>query len=554
MPQRLLHEYASEAGSQQQGDSPSKVDQIPLTSTQAQAIPDPVPQGEYSHEEHKFDEFTSTFTSFNVRSIQDQRRQWAVSDISFNRLNADIVHFSETRASRKIWLGQKEDRISMFQSAYSREGGAASASRGWEARNIKYVGEEFVYSVLSRNRVRVHSIACYLSSKSAKSKHLRASKNHLYHVIVQILATDPSADIVVSGDFNAEHIDELDTVLPTLGLLPVFQDKTRNGSRLDEVYTNATVSEYSLVDPNLAQSHLTDDLKLNLDHLIMLVKFEWKTARDVSVPLTCQEISAACRRTGKSAHGQEQLKSWSIQQELREFLTVRGGIWKRQARWYRAPGPKVLTVPAKKVIGTILKETWSQHWTDQAIECEAALERHDHLLAGKIARKLAGTRKKGQLITGIVSNTEDQNGNSFQSIDCNPHSYIPLVADLFSQLYHIEGEQFEEIKFQADADFFTEDEIAQAIHDANFEKAVGPDGFDGAMAPEGSAIWKKVKKQITDALNSGEIPQYLSKGRMVLLSKDGGSTAEPSKTRPLVITSHLLKIMETAVLKKLDSA
>ena len=56
-----------------------------------------------------------------------------------------------------------------------------------------------------------------------------------------------------------------------------------------------------------------------------------------------------------------------------------------------------------------------------------------------------------------------------------------------------------------------------------------------------------------DALNQGEIPEYLRVGRMVPLQKP--ATKGPvalDEIRPIVVRSHISKIMEKAILTKIN--
>ena len=54
-------------------------------------------------------------------------------------------------------------------------------------------------------------------------------------------------------------------------------------------------------------------------------------------------------------------------------------------------------------------------------------------------------------------------------------------------------------------------------------------------------------------LNSINLPEYLSDGRLILLSKSDQEYPEVDQTRPLVVTSHLLKIVEKTILDKLSN-
>ena len=62
----------------------------------------------------------------------------------------------------------------------------------------------------------------------------------------------------------------------------------------------------------------------------------------------------------------------------------------------------------------------------------------------------------------------------------------------------------------------------------------------------------KVMLEITDALNDMRIPEYLRVGRLVPLQKT--STKGPvglDEIRPIVVRSHVSKIMEKAILEKI---
>ena len=58
-----------------------------------------------------------------------------------------------------------------------------------------------------------------------------------------------------------------------------------------------------------------------------------------------------------------------------------------------------------------------------------------------------------------------------------------------------------------------------------------------------------------DALNQGDIPEYLRVGRMVPLQKT--STKGPvalDEIRPIVVRSHISRIIEKAILVKINDA
>lgn len=54
-------------------------------------------------------------------------------------------------------------------------------------------------------------------------------------------------------------------------------------------------------------------------------------------------------------------------------------------------------------------------------------------------------------------------------------------------------------------------------------------------------------------LNSDSIPDYLKVARLVLLSKNDKTQARLEDIRPIAIFTHITKVLEKAIKKKLES-
>ena len=63
---------------------------------------------------------------------------------------------------------------------------------------------------------------------------------------------------------------------------------------------------------------------------------------------------------------------------------------------------------------------------------------------------------------------------------------------------------------------FTLDEV-YALKDCNFDKGLGPDGFDGNVLKTNDELKSKIITEVVSALNNGEIPEYLREGRLIPL-------------------------------------
>ena len=99
---------------------------------------------------------------------------------------------------------------------------------------------------------------------------------------------------------------------------------------------------------------------------------------------------------------------------------------------------------------------------------------------------------------------------------------------------------------------FNMEDIMEATKQSNFNKGLWPDCFDGNLLMQNEELGVKVMTEIADALNNSRIPDYLRVGRLVPLQKT--YTKGPSSLddiRPIVVRSHLSKIMEKAILERI---
>ena len=98
---------------------------------------------------------------------------------------------------------------------------------------------------------------------------------------------------------------------------------------------------------------------------------------------------------------------------------------------------------------------------------------------------------------------------------------------------------------------FTDYELAEAMNELSTNAAPGPDGFPAillkkcrkALAPPLARIWRQ-------SMSNGEIPTTCKSATIIPIHK-GKSRAVPKNYLPVALTSHLIKIFEKVVRKKL---
>ena len=140
------------------------------------------------------------------------------------------------------------------------------------------------------------------------------------------------------------------------------------------------------------------------------------------------------------------------------------------------------------------------------------------------------------------------------------------IADYFQEVYGGEDRQMDdgadlalwetlERAAEVNLGLFSELDVVEAIKASNFNKGLGPDGFDGSILKPGDSSHpptQVLSAQILGLLNKPmSIPKYLYEGRLVPLSKNKGKDqAELKDIRPIVVRSHLAKILEKAIMAK----
>ena len=94
---------------------------------------------------------------------------------------------------------------------------------------------------------------------------------------------------------------------------------------------------------------------------------------------------------------------------------------------------------------------------------------------------------------------------------------------------------------------------------SNFNKGLRHDGFDGRILKPGNVLHRltqEISAHILGLLsNPAAIPKYHNEGRLVPLPKNKGKDeAELKDIRPIVVQSHLAKILEKAIMAKVAVA
>ena len=144
----------------------------------------------------------------------------------------------------------------------------------------------------------------------------------------------------------------------------------------------------------------------------------------------------------------------------------------------------------------------------------------------KIANKVLMIRASNPVVRSIKTGTEGE-----QEVTEDRVLVEEAIASYFKDIYkkpdyiqngeyedeEMENSKEEDMAIDSSSGLFKLSEITEAIKNSNFNKGLGPDCFDGNILQLSELLCSKVSLEIMDALNQGDIPDYLRVGRMVPL-------------------------------------
>ena len=98
---------------------------------------------------------------------------------------------------------------------------------------------------------------------------------------------------------------------------------------------------------------------------------------------------------------------------------------------------------------------------------------------------------------------------------------------------------------------FTQEDIGATIDELNASSACGPDGVSALLLKKcRNSLKLPLALLWRESLDSGEIRSSLKLGSIVPIHK-GGDKCKPVNYRPVALTSHVIKIMEKIIVKKM---
>ena len=179
----------------------------------------------------------------------------------------------------------------------------------------------------------------------------------------------------------------------------------------------------------------------------------------------------------------------------------------------------------------------------------------------QIANKVLRIKRNHPVVTMVKRENENGESEVFEERGLVEQAIAEYFSGIYRRPEHMssqvtDSDQLEDVSMIEESintnALFSIEDIKEATKQSNFNKGLGPDCFDGNLLTKTEELGVKVMTEIADALNNSRIPDYLRVGRLVPLQKT--YTKGPSSLddiRPIVVRSHLSKIMEKAILERI---
>jgi hypothetical protein len=140
----------------------------------------------------------------------------------------------------------------------------------------------------------------------------------------------------------------------------------------------------------------------------------------------------------------------------------------------------------------------------------------------ELAIRYMRIRRSNPVIAKIKRNSDGDDVKIFEERSQVEKAISDCLSDIYRRLEELIpefGDDNEDQEMINTASMFTVDEVSIAAKSSNFNKGLGPECFDGNMLKSSAELNDKILAEITDALNTMRIPEYLKIGRLVPLQK-----------------------------------
>ena len=178
---------------------------------------------------------------WNIRSLGDGcNRSLKLDSLASLEINPQVLLLSETKMKTKLELN---DSLT-FQTNLSGKGGAAALHTSPNARKIKALNENILWSTDRHEGALVHYVTVYTPPNDSEMADI--TLRQLSWILTRIFFIDKDSLVVVAGDLNKVGMKKSDFLENHFRLTPVIPKgypTHKLGGHLDNVWTNISTTD-----------------------------------------------------------------------------------------------------------------------------------------------------------------------------------------------------------------------------------------------------------------------------------------------------------------------
>ena len=127
-----------------------------------------------------------------------------------------------------------------------------------------------------------------------------------------------------------------------------------------------------------------------------------------------------------------------------------------------------------------------------------------------------------------------------------------LIKNYFEKLYNLNNTN---LKINSNGIYNYTWDLKRAVDNQSKSQAVGIDNVPGRTFKQNmdSPIMVKINKAFNSWILNNRIPNYLMKGKLILLSKDKSDSPTIENIRPITILPAITKLFESSILYNLEN-
>ena len=433
----------------------------------------------------------------------------------------------------KVNLAERHHGTMYSTNGNDLKGGVATWIRSTAACRTTHLAREwskyYIHTITRFGSAQVHNFNIYIPPDAKKADREHILRNLLFAMDKEVTQAQGENHVIVTGDFNVNGLKDMVVIAGHRGLSHIATC-TRKGKELDAIFVSSGIT----VKSQTATTHTNSDHDFLIAQCEISVSSQWVDYA-ITVPISVAEK----RQRLQNPDNRKLLESYEFKAGPFKDIAKMGHVTKREYVRF-GHRPPVSYMP--KGDFDPLSETRAASILNQKRQEIIILWKQGKMKKAWVRiRRVAGAQTASPPVEGLL----DDNDVAQFADDKKAEMTLVHLKKTFQKQAAPKPEDFGRITKKA---IFTAQEVSDAWSSCNVSKAIGPDDFD----PKGlsAALKTRMVSQLTEMMNEFNIPSYLKKAKLMLLSKKSGACCKISDTRGIQILTFAFKVIDTVIYKR----